>query len=293
MSRVLKLRTPLSRSQRASTAKARIEYANKSDRFQSKADKDKDAWPWQFQYAGYAGLAAAVPGSLLTAVTEKPRFREFLEGDLAGNQPGFDAGKKLVMAWREYWTTEDGEIKGFHNENWKEAAMRRRRQEDMEKESAVKIKVVYGAEQEKEVTVNILDLAKPVEEVEGDVRRVEILDSLSAAGDQEEDAASAATTTTTTATEPTLQSLTQTASSWTNFNTPPGVKVEKSAPETQKSRQKKLNAMALEDLDSKIAHVQATIKDPYNTQDIDSLWETLDRLKAERRKLRGFLGGWL
>ncbi|GMI43711.1 hypothetical protein TeGR_g5276, partial [Tetraparma gracilis] len=263
-------------------------------------------------YLGYAFGVAAVPAMFLAAVVEKPRFRNFLEGSPDGGD-GSQLGRRIVGAWREYYTADKvtGEVAGFHNEDWGDK-MHKRTMGSFMGEEELKIRVEVGAgmvetvELEKGGGLERASAEALGSDLAKNATRVEFLDDSSptsvggAATGGEELWAAVSSGSSPAAEEgpPALLSLTQNASSWASISASSDspaapARAPPPPPESSSARQKRLRALKVADLDSKIAYVTAQVGNPSGTTDIDTLLEQRDRLKRERREIVGFLGGIL
>ena len=302
MSRILKLRTPASRLHRSATAESRLKFAKSSEKYRSAADKEKDQWPWQFQYAGYLGIALAFPGTFFTAITEKPGFRGFLEGTVEGRE-GFSWGKKVVDWWRSYYTAVDGVVVGFHNEDWRGVVQRRGIAANMAEEGSVRMTVrgdngedkacvvgeeggkvkdvMVGREIGKVSGVVFMDREGGQEEIGGD-------GVLTNEGQRGEDAFknTSVGASTTTGNNWTLLALTQGNSSWTNYNSGSAAVQKPVEQESASDRQRKVSDMKRVEIDYKIECAEKMLRE--GTGDIDDLVAQVKRLKKERRKVVGW-----
>ncbi|GMH99525.1 hypothetical protein TrST_g3279 [Triparma strigata] len=291
--RRLILHTPASRSARLSAGKARTDYANKSTKHRTKEDMEKDSWPWQLAYLGYAAGVLSVPAAFCATVVEQPRFRKLLEGDEFG-EGGSNLGRRLVGGFRDYYT----EGKGFHNEDWPLLQYRRRIGDDR-RASSVDLKIKSTTGQERSVSIKhdeVLagaDVAKRANLVDP-IANVEVAEGREVMPDDPE--AREMKRFEESILERNLRSLTQKQSAWQNYEAPSGASNSNdsgnassnsnNSSSQQESAQSK--ASRVKEIEVKINSLEEAMNAPGNMLDIDSTLEEIERLKKEARTLKGW-----
>ena len=267
---------------------------------------DEKPWPRSVQIAGYSALAASIPLTICTLVTEFKSLRAWLEGERPHDPNDRRIGKQLVQAVRTYWTTH-GRFDNEESEEEKRSILEMAKNVDrqipvqvyvwdqpimtisLRGDVPVSLSSVGLENSNSDELISAASRTFAIEFPEDEeVNETSLSDGFGQermvfSGDSKEEGNYMKDmnepVTPYTAYGRKIREMTQTFSSWHYF--------EEDTADNSKSSINKMSPEEIRksELEWREAHLQMQLIDPYCTRDIDEMQQELAQVRSELRKL--------